>query len=198
MNGKIRVSIVATSLQGSKILTEPKPVLNVVNGSSVRNNTFNENLFSKSNVEQQVFNSIDGATALKLDESFEIKNNEEQEALINNFERNEENKIAEGTETTESKINMSDQIPNNVSIENTTYMENNSGIDFENQTLEDVKSDESMNDEYTPKLFSEDHLQENIESKDQVNRIETEQLFDQETGEDEDFEIPAFLRRQKF
>ncbi len=198
MNGKIRVSIVATSLQGSKILTEPKPVLNVVNGSSVRNNTFNENLFSKNNVEQQVFNSIDGATALKLDESFEIKNNEEQEALINNFERNEENKIAEGTETTESKINMSDQIPNNVSIENTTYMENNSGIDFENQTLEDVKSDESMNDEYTPKLFSEDHLQENIESKDQVNRIETEQLFDQETGEDEDFEIPAFLRRQKF
>ena len=198
MNGKIRVSIVATSLQGSKILTEPKPVLNVVNGSSVRNNTFNENLFSKSNVEQQVFNSIDGATALKLDESFEIKNNEEQEALINNFERNEENKIAEGTETTESKINMSDQIPNNVSIENTTYMENNSGIDFENQTLEDVKSDESMNDEYTPKLFSEDHLQENIESKDQVNRIEIEQLFDQETGEDEDFEIPAFLRRQKF
>ncbi len=198
MNGKIRVSIVATSLQGSKILTEPKPVLNVVNGSSVRNNAFNENLFSKSNVEQQVFNSIDGATALKLDESFEIKNNEEQEALINNFERNEENKIAEGAETTESKINMSDQISNNVSIENTTYMENNSGIDFENQTLEDVKSDESMNDEYTPKLFSEDHLQENIEPKDQVNRIETEQLFDQETGEDEDFEIPAFLRRQKF
>ena len=93
---------------------------------------------------------------------------------------------------------MSDQISNNVSIENTTYMENNSGIDFENQTLEDVKSDESMNDEYTPKLFSEDHLQENIEPKDQVNRIETEQLFDQETGEDEDFEIPAFLRRQKF
>ena len=54
---------------------------------------------------------------------------------INNFERNEENKIAEGTETTESKINMSDQIPNNVSIENTTYMENNSGIDFEKSNI---------------------------------------------------------------
>ena len=26
----------------------------------------------------------------------------------------------------------------------------------------------------------------------------SEQLFDQEANEDEDFEIPAFLRRQKF
>ena len=31
------------------------------------------------------FNSIDGATALKLDESFEIKNNEEKNSLINNL-----------------------------------------------------------------------------------------------------------------
>ena len=29
-------------------------------------------------------------------------------------------------------------------------------------------------------------------------KIETEQLFDQDINEDEDFEIPAFLRKQKF
>ena len=38
MNGKIRVSIVATSLQGSKIASEPKPFLNVVNGFNINNN----------------------------------------------------------------------------------------------------------------------------------------------------------------
>ena len=38
-------------------------------------------------------NSIDGATALKLDESYEIKNDEEQNALINSFESNEESQM---------------------------------------------------------------------------------------------------------
>ena len=42
-----------------------------------------------------MYNSIDGATALKLDESYEIKNSEEQSALIDSFESNEENQIAE-------------------------------------------------------------------------------------------------------
>ena len=56
-------------------------------------------------------------------------------------------------------------------------------------------------EEYTPQLFSEE-----IEIKD--NRIEeqsdtdiqdsNESLFDQTSHEDEDFEIPAFLRKQKF
>ena len=43
-------------------------------------------------MEQNIVNSIDGATALKLDESYEIKNSEEQNALINSFESNEETK----------------------------------------------------------------------------------------------------------
>ncbi len=30
------------------------------------------------------------------------------------------------------------------------------------------------------------------------NDVKDEQLFDQDSNEDEDFEIPAFLRRQKF
>ena len=91
MNGKIRVSIVATSLKGSTITPEIKPVFNVVNGSNGRNN-FNDNLFSKSNIEKNVVNSIDGANALKLDESYEIKNSEEQASLIDSFESDEERK----------------------------------------------------------------------------------------------------------
>ena len=93
MNGKIRVSIVATSLKGSLTNQEPKPKFNIVNGTNARNSNFSDNLFSKNNIEQNVVGSIDGATALKLDESFEIKDSEEQNALIESFENNEENNI---------------------------------------------------------------------------------------------------------
>ena len=64
MHGKIRVSIVATSLNGSNTFHESqRRVFNLVNGSNARNNNFSENLFSKNNIEQNIMNSIDGATA---------------------------------------------------------------------------------------------------------------------------------------
>ena len=65
MKGKIRVSIVATSLKGSTITTESRPVLNIVSRSNVSNNNFSENLFSKNNIEQNVVNSIEGANCFK-------------------------------------------------------------------------------------------------------------------------------------
>ena len=71
MNGKIRVSIVATSLKGSNINVDTKPILNIVNNSG-NNNSYSDNLFSKNNAEHNIVNSIDGATALKLDENYEI------------------------------------------------------------------------------------------------------------------------------
>ena len=46
---------------------------------------FSENLILKKYIEQNIVNSIDGATALKLDENYEIKNSEEQNALIDKF-----------------------------------------------------------------------------------------------------------------
>ena len=70
MNGKIRVSIVATSLQGSSYIHESKPVFNVVNGSQSRGSNYSDNLFSSNKIEPNVINSIDGATALKLDETY--------------------------------------------------------------------------------------------------------------------------------
>ena len=66
MNGKIRVSIVATSLDGQK--PESKTVLNMVNRIHNRNPGYSENIFKSPNVEPNPINSIDGATALKLDE----------------------------------------------------------------------------------------------------------------------------------
>ena len=52
----------------------------------------------------------------------------------------------------------------------------------------------------TPKLFSEDQNYQDdtsVEINDQ-NDNDTEQLFDQDIYAEEDFEIPAFLRKQKF
>ena len=196
MNGKIRVSIVATSLKGSNIYPDPKPVLNIVNNLNGRNNSFTENLFSKNNIEKNIVNSIDGATALKLDENYEIKSNEEQNALINNFESHEEHKISE--EALKSKVDI-DEIPNGVSIESASYMESrvdNKTEDLQNQDITITR--ENSVDEHTPKLFSDERLQEDLSSETSRDEKEDDQLFDQDVNEEEDFEIPAFLRRQKF
>ena len=197
MNGKIRVSIVATSLKGSSVFPDPRPVLNVVNGSNSKSTNFSDNLFSKTNLEQNVVSSIEGATALKLDENYEIKNNDEQNAVMDSFENEEENKIAEETKT---YIESSQEIPKGVSIESASYMENNVepvSTEMKDETNNLIKN-ESIQEEYTPKLFSEE---ENYKDS-RINEIKednvSDQLFDQENNEDEDFEIPAFLRRQKF
>ena len=70
MDGKIRVSIVATSLDGHK--PESKTVLNMVNRIQNRNPGYSDNIFKNPNIENNTLNSIDGATALKLDEQLEI------------------------------------------------------------------------------------------------------------------------------
>ena len=195
MNGKIRVSIVATSLNGSTVSSEPRRVLNIVNSSNT-GNSLNENLFLKNNVEQNIVNSIDGANALKLDETFEIKNNEEQKALIESFESSEENILAE-KRVRDNSVN--DEIPNGVSIENTSYMENFSQPNNEeNQNNYYAYKNENFEEEYTPKLFQEEQNLDDIEKTNNKQDYQSEQLFDQEANEDEDFEIPAFLRRQKF
>ena len=69
MTGKIRVSIVATALDGNK--TESKTVLNMVSRIQNRNTGYSENLFSHNQkTENNTLNSIYGATALKLDETY--------------------------------------------------------------------------------------------------------------------------------
>jgi cell division protein FtsZ len=192
MNGKIRVSIVATSLKGATVTPEPRPVLNIVNGS--RSSSFSENLFSKTNLDQNVVNSIEGATALKLDEKYEIKSNEEQNALIDSFEKNEENKIEEALAHENDN-----EIPTGVSIESASYMENNNDYKIDNDLVQDTNlSSVDHEEEYTPKLFSEEQNLEKSELQDDKEQESINQLFDQESNEDEDFEIPAFLRRQKF
>ena len=195
MNGKIRVSIVATSLHGSSSSKDTRPVFNVVNGSQSSGTNYSENLFSTNSIEQNVINSIDGATALKLDESYEIKNSDEQNALIDKFESSEEKMISE-EKTNEIKV--SKEIPAGVSIESASYIENYS----DNQEQVNDVNQENFDEEGTPKLFSDDTNSDDTNQVDaETNRVEAEeegQLFEKDNNEEEDFEIPAFLRRQKF
>ena len=70
---------------------------------------------------------------------------------------------------------------------------------FELDSIEQVISKEETTpfseQEHTPKLFSEEtSLNENNSSLSESR----EKLFEQESTQEEDFEIPAFLRRQKF
>ena len=193
MTGKIRVSIVATALDGHK--TENKTILNMVSRIQNRNTGYSENLFSKSpRVENNTLSSIDGATALKLDESFQLQE-EEQSNSISNFENELENENLTGISSEAEKV-LSD-IPSGVSIESASYIESNNS-----QKNDDIAlTTENNEDEHTPKLFSErqDFLLEETNIEDtKEDYKESDQLFDQDVQEEEDFEIPAFLRKQKF
>ena len=187
MTGKIRVSIVATALDGHK--NENNTVLNMVSRIQNRNPGYSENLFTQnSRLENNTLNSIDGATALKLDESYELE--EEQDNSYNNLQNENDLGISNETE------HVSNNIPAGVSIESASYIENSN--------LEDKKSELQLSDhkeeEFTPRLFSEDQSyqsDEGLESN-ELESHDSEQLFDQDNNEEEDFEIPAFLRKQKF
>ena len=179
MEGKIRVSIVATSLDGHK--PESKTVLNMVNRIHNRNTGYSENLFKNTNLNQSPIGSIDRATALKLDEQLELKSSEDQ---LNNstIEQDLPHETSQRQDTESVGI----------SIENASYIENN--LDIENHS--DKTTDQ---EEHTPKLFSgENHIPEdnNFSIGDDENH--NEKLFDQNSKDEEEFEIPAFLRKQKF
>ena len=47
-------------------------------------------------------------------------------------------------------------------------------------------------------IFSDDQMKDDTETDIFEEQRPSEQLFDQDINEEEDFEIPAFLRRQKF
>ena len=76
-------------------------------------------------------------------------------------------------------------------------MENNINV---KESSDNISTTNDIIEEDIPKLFSEEQsLQEESELEtNEYNENESEELFDQDTSEEEDFEIPAFLRKQKF
>ena len=112
------------------------------------------------------------------------------------LENNFDNQNFESTQSNEKELS---DIPSGVSMENASYMENN--INDVQESIDNIAtSSDDIIEEYTPKLFLEEQsYQENAETESNESaNDESEQLFDQDTNEEEDFEIPAFLRKQKF
>ena len=169
LDGLMRVSIVATSLDGQQ--PEPKSVINMVHRIQNRNpgytdfsNTGSSQSFTFSNPTNSIITN--GANALKIEE--EIKS-ENLNVSSNEMETYQENSTE--NESLESQ-----------GIENSSNTVEN---DFSSNGLENFK----FNEEETPELFNSDSEVMNEESS---TKSEEEQISD-----DDDLEIPAFLRRQK-
>ena len=182
LNGKMRVSIVATALDGQVASTNG--VVNMVNRIQNRNSGYSENLFSKGPIfSNNTYNtSISGATALKLDEQFDTNTHSQSESFI---EINKEPEIQSEADDFESSISTSE-----VTSEETPFE-----IDSIEQSTASNEEPLSLDEEYTPKLFSDEGSNSDIEN---TSEIEEQKLFEQESTQEDDFEIPAFLRRQKF
>jgi len=189
LNGKMRVSIVATALDGQ--VDNANGVVNMVSRIQNRNSGYSEGLFSTRGtaIPSNSNNNSIGATALKLDEHFEV--DEEQHSSLN---------IQEETIVQNNNEGQFHNTPENNPFGNETDIEASSAESFfELDSIEQVSSNEetilSSEEEHTPKLFSNEVTQ----SENDISSTELEQkLFTQENNQEEDFEIPAFLRRQKF
>ena len=182
LNGKMRVSIVATALDGQ--IASTNGVVNMVNRIQNRNSGYSENLFSKGPIfSNNTYNtSISGATALKLDEQFDTNTHSQSESFI---EINKEPEIQSEADDFESSISTSE-----VTSEETPFE-----IDSIEQSTASNEEPLSLDEEYTPKLFSDEGSNSDIEN---TSETEEQKLFEQEITQEDDFEIPAFLRRQKF
>jgi len=199
LTGKIRVSIVATSLDNQS--PQSKPVISMVHRLQNRNAGYSDHSISTVAMNQPTLNATEGATALDMNSVIEQTQTRETELVSSQSE-------------VESQIN--ETPAENISMESATYFQNvedssndqNLKEDESNMTTFEVDSIELA----TPELFSnsaednsfnqdnntsEPNIFDNTSSQDmKEEKIKEPEMFE-ENNQEEDFEIPAFLRRQK-
>ena len=184
LDGKIRVSIVATALDGQQ--PESKSVINMVHRIQNRNPGYSEfsnthNNIQLNSIKSDTIANTSGANALKLDTD-ELKNSEAE--MFNSMVDENMAVNSLNLDKTVNEINdnasYSEEIPLN--LEEPTEI---------NQKINNVENSNGLENfdlnEESPQLFNSDS--ETIKDKIDVDK-------DLETEEDE-LEIPAFLRRQK-
>jgi cell division protein FtsZ len=187
LNGKMRVSIVATALDGQVVSSNG--VVNMVNRIQNRNSGYSDGLFSTkgSTIPNKSYNSSVGATALKLEEQFEAIADPQQ-----SFETEQEATVQSKTSL---DMNEAGEEVYSENLDQTSTEENFFEVDSIEQVNSDNETPLTLEEEYTPKLFSEESTSE---EQNNSSATEEQKLFDQEKNQEDDFEIPAFLRRQKF
>ena len=185
LEGKMRVSIVATALDGQA--PETKSVVSMV-GRINNRNLGSINQEGKTNgsiidvINNKVSSATEGANALNLDPIVEQKT-----------------ETKENVETQEIPQKEEGSILGNISMENASYFENREeASDAENLPEFELDSIE----EVTPALFSEDETVNLANNKKETQFEEKQEesdpsLFDDIVSQEENYEIPAFLRRQK-
>ena len=180
----MRVSIVATALDGQQ--PEAKSVINMVHRIQSRNTGYSDFTntspaqsfnFNSSNVKSS---AINGANALKLEEP--ITDN------ISNSEDFIASESESSSEVSAQEISTGDELKNDQSVsENETTNESSYLNGLENFGL----------DEDSPNLFNTDNQEENS-LNDEGSTSEFTSFANNDENKDEDeLEIPAFLRRQQ-
>ena len=179
LDGMMRVSIVATSLDGYQ--PEPKSVINMVHRIQNRNpgysdfsNTGSSQAFTFSNPTNSIITN--GANALKIDE--EIKTEELHGSNISNeMEDSIDSKVSDEQKEIENQV-----IGNEVNLS-----EDKNDNEFKSSPSNGLENF-NFNEEETPELFNSDNIENNEESS---------SFKTNDNKEEDDLEIPAFLRRQK-
>ena len=191
LDGKIRVSIVATALDGQQ--PESKSVINMVHRIQNRNPGYSD--FNASGSSGQSFNFSQtmpspishGANALKLENEIIVEpvtNNSSSEMLNeHNTTSQEVENIIENNQSNDYEQSFSEE-----ALSATSETEEDNLIETEHTSngLENF----GVEGETSPDLFSSDNESEEING---LLSAET----NENTSEDDDLEIPAFLRRQK-
>jgi len=191
LDGKIRVSIVATALDGQQ--PESKSVINMVHRIQNRNPGYSD--FSTAG-SAQAFNFsptmsspiTHGANALKLENEVitEPVTNTTSSEMMNEqtTSSNEVESIVENNQSNDYEQSFSGEIIGNINEtkENIPMEEEHTSNGLENFGVE--------GDESAPELFNSDSQTEETEGL-----LSTENTNN--SSEDDDLEIPAFLRRQK-
>ena len=181
LEGKIRISIVATSLDGQH--PEQKSVINMVHRIQNRNPGYSDlskvhSGISLNSNQSEILSNTRGANALKID-SENIKDSE-AELLNSMIDENMAIDLNNDISSVTSAALDEDSIS-----ENTMILEN-PAVDNSNDNQENYNGLENfeLRDE-TPNLFNNEENENKSEK------------FDQNFEEEDELEIPAFLRRQK-
>jgi cell division protein FtsZ len=185
LDGKMRVSIVATSLDGQQ--PESKSVVNMVHRIQNRNPGYSD----FSNMGSPAFNFSNtsspishGANALKIEN--EMFQEQEQMNVENNMiseQVSSENEVQTESVVEDTTVNEKEKSFTQEAIE--TFEENNETENTQEEASNDLKEFGVESD--SPDLFSSDN--ENSSPEDLLSSSDQE--------EEDDLEIPAFLRRQK-
>ena len=204
LNGKIRVSIVATSLDGQE--PQMKPIISMVGRIQNRNSNYSETSPSSFKTQNtQTIMATEGATALNIEPNPSIDSSVDENKIEQN--KNQKEDMPFGDLSMES-ANYLQSLEENTQVESSSE-ENMAQLNSQESTSFEVDSIELA----TPQLFSNDEeinfdpqeqkeknqpdIFENQISQETSDEKEKEQEMFDNLDSEEDFEIPAFLRKQK-